>query len=41
MYYYFIVLGNTVMAWAGAISLFVSGIMYLAIHFGCSKSLKK
>lgn len=41
MYYYFAILGNTFMAWAGAIALFVSGIIYLGIYFGCSKSIRK
>lgn len=29
------------LAWAGAIALFVSGIIYLGIHFGFAKSLKR
>jgi hypothetical protein len=29
------------LAWVGAIALFVSGLIYMAIYFGCSKSIKK
>jgi hypothetical protein len=29
------------MAWAGAIALFVSGVIYIGIHFGLSKNIKK
>jgi len=29
------------LAWVGAITLFVSGVIYLAIYFGCSTSLKR
>jgi hypothetical protein len=41
IYYYFAILGNTVMAWAGAVALFVSGFIYIGIYFGCSSTIKK
>jgi hypothetical protein len=39
IYYYFEASDNSALAWIGAISLFVTGIIYLCFYFGCGKKI--
>jgi hypothetical protein len=41
IYYYFDASGDTLLAWVGALSLFISGLLYLGLHFGCGKEFQK
>lgn len=34
-------LDESLLAWVGAISLMVSGILYLSVHFGCHKDISR
>jgi len=41
LYYYFDSSDQTLLAWIGAMSLFVSGFVYIGIHFGCGGKVKE
>lgn len=41
IYYYFEASDNTALAWIGALSLFITGVIYLCIYFGFGKKLEK
>lgn len=41
IYYYFEASDENFLAWVGALSLFITGIVYLCIHFGWGEKLAK
>ena len=41
IYFFFEVVGSSVLAWVSALALFITGIMYLFMHCECGKRLEQ
>jgi cbb3-type cytochrome oxidase subunit 3 len=41
IYFYFEIIGSSVLAWVSALALFISGIIYFALHVGCYKKVNE